>query len=433
MKIFIETLGCPKNFNDSEVAAGILEKSSHEIVKTPSEADAIMVNTCGFIGDAKKESIERIFDMVSYKKLLIVSGCLAERYNDELFEELPEADIMIGVNDYENLPQILDSYDRGKRRKQFSLYDKEKINPARKFSDNPYSATIKIAEGCNNRCTYCIIPFIRGNYRSVPKEQIIEEAERLANAGTKELILIAQDTTAYGMDFDGKYHLAELLRELCKVDGIKWIRILYAYEDRITDELIDVMAEEEKICKYIDIPIQHVSDNVLNMMERRSSKRSIKSTLEKLRKNVLGIHIRTTLIVGFPGESGEDFDELMNFVAEEKFDRLGVFAYSPEEGTKAAEMTSQLDEKTKAFRLDQVMSMQMETSLNLNKGKIGQEFDVIIDEEDEKGVYIGRTQYDAPEIDNTVLVRTRQKHNPGDFVRVKITDAFDYDLVGEEI
>ena len=245
MKIFIETLGCPKNFNDSEVAAGILQSRGYEIVGDPSQADAIMVNTCGFINDAKKESIERIFDMSSFGKTLIVSGCLTQRYNDNLFQELPEADIMIGVNDYDKLPDILDEYESGRRVKSFSAYTKERINGLRKLPENPYTATIKISEGCNNRCTYCIIPFIRGPYRSVPAEDIISGTKKLAAAGTKELILIAQDTTAYGMDFDGKYHLAELLSELCKVDGIEWIRVLYAYEDRITDELIEVMARED--------------------------------------------------------------------------------------------------------------------------------------------------------------------------------------------
>jgi len=433
LKIFIETLGCPKNFNDSDVAAGILQDRGHEIVEIPSEADAIMVNTCGFINDAKKESIERIFDMASFGKILVVSGCLSQRYNDDFFEELKEADIMIGVNDYSKLPDILENHEKGKREKSFSMYEKEFISRSRKISDNPYTATIKISEGCNNRCTYCIIPFIRGPYRSVPMEDIIQEAKRLAQAGTKELILIAQDTTAYGMDFDGNYHLAELLEKLCKVEGIEWIRILYAYEDRITDDLIKVMAREEKICKYIDIPLQHGADNVLQKMDRRSTKKSIHETIQKLREAMADIHIRTTLIVGFPGETEEDFEELLDMVESEKFDRLGVFTYSAEEGTKAAEMAGQIPEEVKEERYNQIMRVQMEINNESNKDKIGFEMDVIIDEEEEKGIYVGRTRYDAPEIDNSVLVRTLKEHQPGDIIRVKITDAFDYDIVGEEI
>lgn len=433
MKIFIETLGCPKNFNDSDVAAGILQDRGHEIVEIPSEADAIMVNTCGFINDAKKESIERIFDMASFGKILVVSGCLSQRYNDDFFEELKEADIMIGVNDYSKLPDILENHEKGKREKSFSMYEKEFISRSRKISDNPYTATIKISEGCNNRCTYCIIPFIRGPYRSVPMEDIIQEAKRLAQAGTKELILIAQDTTAYGMDFDGNYHLAELLEKLCKVEGIEWIRILYAYEDRITDDLIKVMAREEKICKYIDIPLQHGADNVLQKMDRRSTKKSIHETIQKFREAMADIHIRTTLIVGFPGETEEDFEELLDMVESEKFDRLGVFTYSAEEGTKAAEMAGQIPEEVKEERYNQIMRVQMEINNESNKDKIGFEMDVIIDEEEEKGIYVGRTRYDAPEIDNSVLVRTLKEHQPGDIIRVKITDAFDYDIVGEEI
>ena len=433
MKVFIETLGCPKNFNDSQVAEGLLEKGGHEIVNIPSEADAIMVNTCGFIQDAKKESIERIFDMASFGKILIVSGCLTQRYGNELFESIPEADIIMGVNDYEKLPALLDEYEKGRREKHLSLYEKDVSSLMRKLEDNPYSATLKIAEGCNNRCTYCIIPMIRGPYRSVPEDELIKEAEMLAAAGTKELILIAQDTTAYGMDFDGKYHLAELLKKLCRVEGIEWIRILYAYEDRITDELIEVMAQEEKICKYLDIPLQHASDSVLGRMDRRSTRESIRTTLRKLRAAMDDIHIRTTLITGFPGETEEDFDQLLDMVETERFDRLGVFAYSAEEGTRAAEMEDQIPEEIKQERLDAIMRRQLDISLENNRDMIGFTIDVIIDEEDEDGSYIGRSRYDAPEIDNAVLVNTTAKHEPGDIIKVRVTDAFDYDLVGDEV
>ena len=437
MKIFIETLGCPKNFNDSQVAAGLLEAGGHEIVNIPSEADAIMVNTCGFIQDAKKESIERIFDMSSYGKLLIVSGCLSQRYGEELFESMPEADVILGVNDYDKLPEILTRYEQEhsdlRREKHLSLYEKDLPSLKRKLDDDPYTATIKIAEGCNNRCTYCVIPQIRGPYRSVPMEDVLKEAERLAAAGTKELILIAQDMTAYGMDFDGKYHLAELLTGLCKVDGIAWIRIMYAYEDRITDELIEVMAREDKICKYLDIPLQHASDRVLRAMDRRSTRESIRNTVRRLRSAMDDIRIRTTLITGFPGESEEDFDELIDMVETERFDRLGVFTYSAEEGTPAGEMDDQIPEEVKEERMDQIMRRQLEISLENNRDLVGFTLEVIIDEEDEDGSYIGRSRYDAPEIDNSVLINTSKKHVPGDIINVRIVDAFDYDLVGEEV
>ena len=433
MKVFIETLGCPKNFNDSQAVAGLLEETGHELTEIPSEADAIMVNTCGFIQDAKKESIERIFDMATYGKLLIISGCLSQRYGEELYDSVPEADIIIGVNDYEKLPAILDSHEKGNREKHLSLYEKDIPTLNRKISEGTYSATLKISEGCNNRCTYCIIPSIRGPYRSVPEADIIKEAERLAEAGVKELILIAQDTTAYGMDFDGKYHLAELLEKLCRVEGIEWIRILYAYEDRITDELIEVMAREDKICKYIDIPIQHASDKILRAMDRRSTRDSIRTTLRKLRAAMDDIHIRTTLIVGFPGETEEDFEELLDLVETEKFDRLGVFTYSAEEGTPAGNMPDQVPEEIKQERMDAVMRRQLDISLESNRDKVGFILDVIVDEEDEEGAYIGRTRYDAPEIDNSVIVSTNAEHKPGDIIKVRVVDAFDYDIVGEEV
>lgn len=457
MRVFIETMGCPKNFNDSQTCAGLLERSGHSVVSIPSEADAIMVNTCGFIGDAKKESIERIFDMAQYGKLLIVSGCLSQRYGQELFDSIPEAAIMLGVNDYEKLPEILDRYeakaagaaagaDAGsedtERELHVSLYEKDLSSLNRKIEEGAYSATLKIAEGCNNRCTYCVIPRIRGPYRSVPEAEVIEEAERLAAAGVKELILIAQDTTAYGCDIDEdgnrapacdqRYKLADLLKKLCLIDGIEWIRILYAYEDRITDELIEVMAEEEKICKYIDIPLQHASDHVLKEMDRRSTRDSIRTTLRKIRAAMDDIHIRTTLIVGFPGETEEDFDELLDMVETEKFDRLGVFAYSQEEGTPAGVRDDQIPEEVKQERLDAVMMRQLDISLESNQDKIGHILEVIVDEEDEDGAYIGRTRYDAPEIDNNVIVNSTVEHKPGDIIKVKVTDAFDYDIVGEE-
>ncbi len=434
-KVFIDTLGCPKNFYDSVFAAGILEENGYEIINSPEEADIIMVNTCGFINDAKKESIEHIFEMSERRKdggKLVVSGCLSQRYSEELSKEIPEADCIIGVNQYSNLPEILSDIDNNHvAANSCDLDHLEKT--VRKLSDNPYTATLKIAEGCNNTCTYCIIPVIRGKFRSKKMEDIIAEATELANAGCKELILIAQDVTYYGKDLYGKFALPELLRKLCKIDGIEWIRLMYCYDERITDELIQVMAEEEKICKYIDIPLQHASDNILKSMRRQTTRKSIKETLAKLKAAMPDIHVRTTLIVGFPGETEEDYDQLLELVESERFSRLGVFKYSQEENTVAAEMENQIDEDIKQIRFDGVMRRQMLISSELNQEKIGMVFDVIVDSMDEDGSFIGRTRFDAPEIDNSVIFTSKNKLQPGDIVKVKINDAFDYDIVGEEL
>jgi ribosomal protein S12 methylthiotransferase len=439
MKIFFDTLGCPKNFNDSEMAMGLLEEHGHAIAASPEDADVIVVNTCGFINDAKKESIDEIFNMAQLKaggRKLIVSGCLSQRYGDELFEEMPEVDGFIGVNDYDRLPLLIDELEdkKSQRFKAIDPCDLEALEiRARKLPDDPYSATLKIAEGCNNICAYCVIPQIRGPYRSRTMESITEEAERLAAAGCRELILIAQDVTYYGMDIYGELKLPELLRRLCRVEGISWIRLMYCYEDRITDELIETIASEEKICNYLDIPIQHASDKVLAAMNRRSTGSSIDDTLKRLRKAIPDVHIRTTLIVGFPGETEEDYETLTDFVEREKFARLGVFAYSREEGTRAAEMENQIDEDVKQERLDGVMVRQMEISLELNREKIGSVMEVMVDERDDDGSYIGRTRYDAPEIDNSVIFVPKAEHRPGDIVKVEIQDAFDYDLEGREV
>ncbi len=432
MKVFIETLGCPKNFNDTQVAKGFLIGAGIELADSPEDADIIMVNTCGFINDAKRESIERIFDFAQYKddgKKLVVSGCLSQRYAKDLADEMPEVDCFLGVNDYEKLPEILKNLG-GERICTSGRYEDILPRLERVLDDNLFSSTLKIAEGCNNRCAYCVIPSIRGGFRSKKMEDVIAEAKELAEAGCKELILIAQDVTNYGIDLYGEYKLAALLTELCKIDGIQWIRLMYCYEDRITDELIDVIAREPKICHYIDIPIQHASDAVLKGMRRRSTEDSIKNTIKRLKDKVPDIHIRTTLIVGFPGESEEDYETLYDFVGEMKFARLGVFAYSQEEGTPAGEMENQIDEEIKQERLDAIMREQLEISLELNKSKIGSVLEVLVEEEDEDGSYIGRSRFDAPEIDNSVIFTSDRKLNPGDIVNVEIKDAFDYDLVG---
>jgi ribosomal protein S12 methylthiotransferase len=435
MKIFIETLGCAKNASDSEMAAGILETAGHTIVNQPDEAEAIMVNTCGFINDAKKESISRIFDMTEYKKnggVLIVSGCLSQRYGEDLYKEMPEVDIFLGVNDYPSLPEIINNHVRGQREKYFSIYEKGFLETGRRKRTEPsFSATIKISEGCNNVCAYCVIPSIRGPYRSRRMEDILKEARELAADGCKELIVIAQDVTAYGLDLYGELKLASLVKELCRIDEIRWVRLMYCYEDRITDELIDVMASEEKVCHYIDIPIQHVSDKILKAMNRRSTKESILNTISRLRKAIPDIHIRTTLITGFPGEDKQDFEELVDFVESQKFERLGVFTYSKEEGTPAAKMKNQVREDTKQRRKEILMTKQMELSLASNEELIGKTLEVLVEEIDEEGSYIGRSRYDAPEIDNSVLFSSETTCMPGDIVYVKIVDAFDYDLVGK--
>ena len=444
MKLYIETMGCPKNFNDSESIGGIGESTGMSLTDDPAEADAILVNTCGFINDAKQESIGCIFDMARFidesekeapdheKKILIVSGCLSQRYGKELADEMPEVDIFLGVNDYEKLPQLVKEYRKGKRLQAFSCQpDAFYEFSARKIKDNPYSMTLRIAEGCNNCCAYCVIPQIRGAYRSRPMENIIEEAELLASKGCREIILIAQDVTEYGTDIYGRLMLPELLRKLCRVDGIRWIRLMYCYEDKITDELIEVMASEEKICDYIDIPLQHVSDGVLSAMNRHSTTESIKDTLGRLRTAMPDIHIRTTLITGFPGETEEEFEELLEFVEETRFERLGVFAYSREEGTVAGDMENQIDEDVKTMRADAIMRRQLDISREINESKVGDTMTVMVDGTDEDGAYLGRTVYDAPEIDNTVIFTSDEELVPGDMVQVKITDAFDYDLVGK--
>ena len=441
-RLYIETLGCPKNFNDSEGIGGIWEAAGGEIVASPEEAEVVIVNTCGFINDAKRESIDAIFDMTRLENnpKLIVSGCLSQRYGEELAEEIPEIDYLLGVNDYEKLPEII-----GGSRRLYRSDAPECFNEfsSRRLGDVHYSATLRIAEGCNNRCAYCVIPDIRGPYRSRPMENILEEAELLAKAGVRELILIAQDLTEYGRDLYGKLCLPDLLRKLCRIGGddlskgFRWIRLMYCYEDKITDELIEVMASEPRICSYIDIPLQHISDNVLRGMRRRSTSASIRSTISRLREAIPDIHIRTTFITGFPGETEEDFEELADFAMETGFERLGVFAYSQEEGTPAGDMANQIEDEVKAARADSIMRHQVDLSRKLNEEKIGCVMDVLvegIDEEDDQFItYIGRTEYDAPEIDGSVIFRALsadERLGPGAFVSVLIEDAFDYDLVG---
>ena len=440
MKVYFETLGCPKNFNDTQAAEAFLIKEGFEIADSPEEADHIIVNTCGFINDAKKESIDKIFEMAELKdqgKTLTVSGCLSQRYASELTEEMPEVDLFIGVNDYERLPGLLKELAGGRLTDRNSgsdscAYASQLPLLERNIEKGSYSATLRIAEGCDNCCAYCVIPSIRGGFRSKSMEDVVSEAETLAEKGIKEIILIAQDVTNYGIDLYGRFMLPELLRKLVTVDGIRWIRLMYCYEDRITDELIEVMAEEPKICHYIDVPIQHSSDHTLKEMKRRSTGASIRNTISRLRDAMPDIAIRTTLIVGFPGETEDDFDDLLEFVEEERFQRLGVFAYSQEEGTPAGDREDQIPEDIKEMRLDQIMRTQLDISYQHNQELVGSVLEVLVEAEDEDGSYIGRSRYDAPEIDNSVIFTSARDLEPGDIVNVYIDDAFDYDLAGHE-
>lgn len=434
-KIYIKTLGCEKNTVDSQCAAGLLEASGCVIVDSPEKSDLILINTCGFINDAKKQSIEAIFDHINERKpgqKIAVSGCLSQRYSKELAKEIPEVDFFLGVNDYSRLPEIA----KGKVSERVfvnpcaELY--EETGP-RKIDKSCVSASLKIAEGCNNSCSYCTIPLIRGHYRSRRPGDILSEARRLAQAGVKELNIVAQDVTFYGRDFKKKDMLPKLLKDLCRLDGIEWIRLMYCYEDEISPELIELIKNEAKIVKYIDIPIQHCSDRILKAMKRRSTAAGIRNTINLLRKQISDIVIRSTLITGFPGESAEDFQELCAFVSEMKFDRLGVFAYSREEGTKAAELKPQLREDVKERRRDKIMELQRGISLENNRRYIGRTLRCLVEEKLGDGTYLGRSEYDAEDIDNGVIMASPEKLLPGQFVKVLITDAFDYDLCGEVI
>lgn len=435
MKVYFKTLGCDKNTWDTDRACGLLKNEGHVIVDDPTQADVLIVNSCGFINDAKEQSIEATFDLAADKRddqILIMSGCLAQRYAKDLEKSMPEVDYFIGVNNYETLPALLNAEEKGRdftkaAEKEFTEYG------SRAVTSTGWTAPIKIAEGCNNVCTYCIIPFIRGKYRSRKPEEIIAEAKDMAAAGVKELLVIAQDVTGYGKDFGRTDMLPELLHELCQIDGIHWIRLMYCYEDEITPGLIKAMVDEPKIVPYIDVPIQHASDKILKAMNRKSTKASIKATVEELRKQVPGIVIRTTLITGFPGETKEEFQELYDFVQEMKFDRLGVFAYSKEEGTAAARMKGQVRQDAKERRRDKIMALQQGISLELNQKYIGRTLEVLVEEVYEDGSYSGRSRYDAPDIDNGVLFTSIKKLQPGEFVHVYIKDAFDYDLSGDAL
>ena len=446
--IYIDTLGCAKNEYDSQMLAAALVERGCSIVFDPEDADIMIVNTCGFIEDAKKESIARIFELAEEKgrgMKLVVTGCLSERYHSELAEEMPEVDMFFGVNDYDRLPDILigdreDDADKAAA-PEVAARSSDMVGDVlddlryrkRDFDEGAYTGYLKIAEGCNNACSFCAIPSIRGHYRSKRIEDCVREAQDMADAGIRELILIAQDTSQYGRDLYGKLCLPELLKKLCAIDGIEWIRLMYVYDNGITDELVETIANEPKICKYIDMPIQHVSDNVLHRMRRQSTGASIRAAITMLRERIPEVHIRTTLLVGFPGETEEDMDELLDFIDTMKIDRLGAFAFSDEEGTPSYELDGKLDEETKQARRNAVMEHQLRVSEELNEKKIGKVYEVIVDEMIDEDVYSGRTRYDSPEIDCNVAFRSTRDLYPGDIVNVRIDNAYEYDLEGEEV
>lgn len=438
LKAAIVSLGCSKNLVDSEVMVQSILDDNYEITGDASEAEVIIVNTCGFIEGAKQESIDTILEMAEYKKsgkckVLIASGCMAERYREELMKELPELDAVIGTGDYKDITDVIRQTLQGEKVVRYGhqeLVDIDKL--PRRISTFGASAYLKIAEGCDNRCSYCIIPTLRGRYRSRRMEDILEEARMLAKSGVKELNIIAQDITRYGTDLYGRHRLSELLKELAAIEGIEWIRLLYSYPDEFDDELIETIAAEPKICRYLDIPIQHASNRILKKMARRSSKEKILMLIEKLRKRMPDIILRTSLIVGFPGETEEDFKELYDFVSEVKFNRLGVFTYSREEDTAAYDMPDQVEEEVKQSRQEKIMLLQKQISGENNRKLVGTTVKVLIEGYSE-GRYFGRSYMDAPEIDGKVHFKSDRELIPGDFCHVIIKKAFEYDLVGERI
>ena len=438
MKILFISLGCDKNLADSEEMLGLLTGSGHEIVDSEEEAEAIVINTCCFIHDAKEESVNTILEMAEYKKsgtckVLIVTGCMAQRYKEEITQEIPEVDAVLGTTSYGDIVKALNEAQAGNVFQEFrDINDLPEDSGRRVITTGGHFGYLKIAEGCDKHCTYCIIPSLRGKFRSVPEERLLKQAEYMASQGVKELILVAQETTVYGTDLYGKKTLHILLKKLCQIKGIRWIRVLYCYPEEIYDELIQVMKEEKKICHYLDLPIQHCSDRLLKRMGRRTSKAQLVGIIIKLRKEIPDIVLRTSLITGFPGETEEDHQELMEFVDEMEFDRLGVFTYSPEEGTPAESMEGQVPEDLKEERRDEIMELQQEISLEKGNARIGQELLVMIEGKvSGESAYIGRTYGDAPKVDGYMFVQTGELLVTGDFAKVKVTGALEYDLIGE--
>lgn len=438
-KIGMVSLGCPKNQVDAEIMLSKLQNGGFEIVNDPAEADLIIVNTCAFIESAKKESIESILDMASYKEdypsvRLLVTGCLAERYRSEIFEEIPEVDGVIGIGADNDICEVCEKLLSFEKVEEYPPKENLCFDGDRILTTPSYSAYIKIAEGCSNNCTYCAIPSIRGAYRSRPAESILAEAEKLAKDGVKELIVVAQDTTRYGEDLYGRNALSPLLRSLCKIEGIEWIRLLYLYPERIDDALIDTIAEEDKIVKYMDIPVQHCSERVLKRMNRQGNRQSLTDLFNKIRERIPNVTLRTTFIAGFPGETEEEFEELCDFVSEMKFERMGCFAYSEEEGTPAARLDGMLPEEERVRRADIVNDLQSEILDSVNESLIGKELSAIVEDYDGyTDSYYGRTVMDAPEIDTQICFTCGYELNDGDIVTVEIINCVDGILTGEVI
>ncbi len=447
MNVGFISLGCSKNLIDTEVTIGKFKNHNYKIVNNPKEADIIVVNTCGFIESAKEEAINTILEMAEYKKkrckFLIAMGCLVQRYYDELLKALPEVDLFLKIEDYNKMWDKIEGLIK-QNKKSENLKKEFKMTALPMFEEKEYLlrevatgnnyAYLKIGEGCSNMCTYCAIPYIRGLFVSRTMESILKEANKLAKCGIKEIIIIAQDTTKYGIDIYGKPMLSALLKEICKIDGIKWVRFLYSYPEGITDELIKTVKEEEKICKYFDIPIQHISNNILKKMNRKTSKENIENLIEKIRKQIPEVVLRTSLIVGFPGENEKDFEELYEFVQKTKFDKLGVFKYSKEEGTPASNMPDQIHYKTKQARERKIMSLQKEISKEILQKNINKKMDVLIENQSFDGKFlIGRTANDVPEEDGVVYIKTNDKNMINKFVKCKITDVSNYDLIAEII
>lgn len=438
MKILFVSLGCDKNLADSEEMLGLLTAKGHRIVDSEEEAEAIIINTCCFIGDAREESVETILEMAEYKKngscrALLVTGCMAQRYQKEITQEIPEVDAVLGTTAYEEIADALEKASEGERYYSFKSIDYlPKDEEKRILTTGGHFGYLKIAEGCDKHCTYCIIPSLRGHFRSVPMERLLAQAQDMAEQGVKELILVAQETTLYGKDLYGEKSLHILLEKLCRIRGIRWIRILYCYPEEIYDELIEVMATEPKICHYLDMPIQHASDAVLKRMGRRTSRQELVDIITKLRSRIPDIVLRTTLISGFPGETQEDHEALLEFVDEMEFDRLGVFPYSMEDNTPAAAMKDQIPEEVKEARRDEIMELQQEISLDKGQERIGQELLVMIEGKvSGESAYIARTYGDAPKVDGYIFVQTGELLMTGDFARVRVTGALEYDLIGE--
>lgn len=438
MKIFCVSLGCDKNLVDTEMMLGQLKNKGYEFTDDETEAEVILINTCCFINDAKEESVNTILEMAELKKeglcrALLVAGCLAQRYQEEIIKEIPEVDACLGTATYDEVSRILSQVLEGKRELCFRNLDRlPRMDTRRVITTGGYYAFLKIAEGCDKRCTYCIIPSLRGPYRSVPMESLVEEARQLAQAGVRELILVAQETTLYGADLYGKKALPELLRKLCRISGIQWIRIQYCYPEEITQELMDTIREEEKICHYLDIPIQHASDRILKRMGRRTSQGQLRDMIHDLRRQIPDIALRTTLISGFPGETKEDHQALLEFVDDMEFERLGVFAYSQEEDTPAAGYDGQVPDEIKEQRRDEIMELQQEIAFEKSEAMVGRVLEVMVEGKvADENAYVGRTYMDAPGVDGLIFVNTEEELMSGDFVRVKVTGAMEYDLIGE--